>query len=116
MVRYRTRTNEKVFPLPHIPHGATSVVTDIVKKHDKSICSGAQSVTLQQYFSHPGLVIYFFPTPPIKLKLELQLSGRLSTKSKSETGGNNQIITNPITQMFLIFKFFVACTSHSLRN
>jgi hypothetical protein len=48
------------------------LVTDIMKKHDKSIWSGAQSVTLQQYFSHPSLVIYFFPTTPIKLKLELQ--------------------------------------------
>jgi hypothetical protein len=29
--------------------------------------SGAQYVTLQKHFSHPSLVIYFFPTPPIKL-------------------------------------------------
>jgi hypothetical protein len=34
-------------------------------------------VTLQKYFSHPSLVIYFFPTPPIKLKLGLQMVGRL---------------------------------------
>ncbi len=43
----------------------------------KSICSGAQYVTLQKYFAHPSLVIYFFPTPPIRLKLGLQISGRL---------------------------------------
>jgi hypothetical protein len=34
-------------------------------------------VTLQKHFSHPSLVIYFFPTPPIKLKLGLQIGGRL---------------------------------------
>jgi hypothetical protein len=34
-------------------------------------------VTPQKYFWDPSLVIYFFPTPPIKLKLGLQISGRL---------------------------------------
>jgi hypothetical protein len=34
-------------------------------------------VTLQKYFSHPSLVIYIFPTLPIKLKLGLQIGGRL---------------------------------------
>jgi len=34
-------------------------------------------VTLQKYFSHPSLVVYFFPTPTIKLKLGLQMGGRL---------------------------------------
>jgi hypothetical protein len=33
----------------------------------KSISSDAQYVTLQKYFSRPSLVIYFSPTPPIKL-------------------------------------------------
>jgi hypothetical protein len=33
----------------------------------KSISSDTQYVTLQKYFSHPSLVIYFSPTPPIKL-------------------------------------------------
>jgi hypothetical protein len=32
-------------------------------------------VTLQKSFSHPSLVIYLFPTPPIKLKLKI--GGRL---------------------------------------
>jgi hypothetical protein len=36
-------------------------------KH-KSISSGAQYVTLQKYFSHSSLVIYFFPTPTHKAK------------------------------------------------
>jgi hypothetical protein len=34
-------------------------------------------VTLQKYFSHPSLVIYFFPTTQLKLKLGLQIGGRL---------------------------------------
>jgi len=33
-----------------------------------SISIGAQYVTLQKYFSHPSLVISFFPTPPHKTK------------------------------------------------
>jgi hypothetical protein len=35
----------------------------------KSISSSAQYVTLQKFFSHPSLVIYFSVTPPIRLKL-----------------------------------------------
>ncbi len=34
-------------------------------------------MSLQKYFSHASLVLYFFPTPPIKLKLGLQIGGRL---------------------------------------
>jgi hypothetical protein len=34
-------------------------------------------VTLQIFFSHPSLVIYFFATPPIKLKLGQQICGEL---------------------------------------
>jgi hypothetical protein len=41
----------------------------------KTISSGAQYTTLQKYFSHPSLVIYFFATPPIKLKLDQQING-----------------------------------------
>ncbi len=36
----------------------------------------AQYVILQKYFSHPSLVIYFFRTPPMELKLGLQIGGR----------------------------------------
>ncbi len=32
---------------------------------------------LQKYFSHPSLVNYLFPTPPIRLKLGVQIGGRL---------------------------------------
>jgi hypothetical protein len=43
----------------------------------KSISSGAQYVTLQKYFLHPGFSYLLFPTPPTKLKLGLQIDGRL---------------------------------------
>jgi len=46
----------------------------------KSISSGAQHVTLQKCFSHPSfscLLLFSNPTPPIKLKLGLQICGRL---------------------------------------
>ncbi len=36
-----------------------------------SVCNPAK------YFSHPSVVIYFFPTPPIKLKLGLQMGASL---------------------------------------
>ncbi len=36
-------------------------------------------MTLQIFFSHPSLVIYFFATPPIKLKLGQQIRGGLLT-------------------------------------
>jgi hypothetical protein len=45
----------------------------------KNISSCAQYVTLQKYFSYPSLAIYFFQTPPIKLKLVLQIGRRLLT-------------------------------------
>jgi hypothetical protein len=43
----------------------------------KSISGSAPYVTLQKYFSNPFFVIYFFASPPIKLKLGLQMGGRL---------------------------------------
>jgi len=55
----------------------------------------AQYVTMQKYSAHLSLVIFFFPTPPIKLKLVLQIGGRLLIASqlyRSETGSSNQII------------------------
>jgi hypothetical protein len=42
-----------------------------------SISISAQYVILQKYSSHPRLVIYFFPTLPIKLKIGLQVGGSL---------------------------------------
>jgi hypothetical protein len=44
----------------------------------ESISTSDQYVSLQTCFSHPSLVVYFFPpTAPIKLKLGLQIGGRL---------------------------------------
>jgi hypothetical protein len=39
--------------------------------------SSSHYVTRQKYFSHPSVVIYCFPTPHIKLKLQLQIGERL---------------------------------------
>ncbi len=55
--------------------------------------SGAQYVTMQKYFSHPSLIIYFFLTPPIKIKLGLQIVGRLLIEThldQSHTLANRQ--------------------------
>ncbi len=58
-----------------------------------SIYSSSQYMTLQNYYSHPLLVIYFLPTPPSKLKLRLQMVGtntnpRVPIKpSNPSTGG-----------------------------
>jgi hypothetical protein len=41
----------------------------------KSIPTSVQYVTLQRYFSHPSLVIYFFATLPIKLERGQQTGG-----------------------------------------
>jgi hypothetical protein len=43
----------------------------------RSISSSAQYAILQKIISHPSLVIYFFATPPIKLKLGHQIGGGL---------------------------------------
>jgi hypothetical protein len=42
----------------------------------RAFFGSAQYVTLKTYFSHPSLS-YFFPSPPIKLKLGLHINGRL---------------------------------------
>ncbi len=39
--------------------------------------SGVQHATLQKDFSHLSLVIYFFPTPTLEIKLGLQIGRRL---------------------------------------
>jgi hypothetical protein len=44
-----------------------------------------QYVTLQKCFSHSSLVICFFPTPPIKLKLGLQIGRRRLIVTHPET-------------------------------
>jgi hypothetical protein len=56
---------------------------------------------LANYFLHPSLVIYFFATPAIKLKLGLQIGGRLLITNhlnqslwlaNQKTGNSSQII------------------------
>jgi hypothetical protein len=65
---------------------------------------GAEHVTLQNYFSHPSLVIYFFPTPPIKLETgtanrwgttNSKPSGPIIMFDQSKIGNSSQIKTNP---------------------
>ncbi len=58
-----------------IPSRHRSTVYSIYLMAKKS--SSAQCMTLPNYFSHPSLVIYFSPTPPIKVRLGLQRGGRL---------------------------------------
>jgi hypothetical protein len=43
-----------------------STVLQTTDTHSKSSSTHAQYVAMQKYFSHPRLVIYFFPTSPIK--------------------------------------------------
>ncbi len=63
-----------------------------------SISSGAQYVALDKYFSHPSLVIYFFATPPIILKLGQQIStnsnppGPIIMIDQSETLISSEIV------------------------
>jgi hypothetical protein len=75
-------------------------------------------VTLQKYFSHPSLVIYFFATPPIKVELGQQIRGGLLIANplaqiimmgQSKTLSSSQII------FITLFSPCVAvpCTSHS---
>ncbi len=60
IVRETTLANKRtgVMPLAHI--------LKFIKENPVS--TGAQYVTLQKYFSHSNLLVYFFATPPIKLK------------------------------------------------
>ncbi len=63
--------------------------------------SDAQYVTLQKYFSHPSLVIYFFPIPPIKLKLGLQIGGKLLVATQLDqsnyVGNQQQVLGFAVT-------------------
>jgi hypothetical protein len=52
-------------------------------------------VTLQKYFSHQNLFFNFFPTPPIKLKLGLQIGVMLliaTHMDQSDYLANQQIL------------------------
>ncbi len=64
--------------------------------HFGSILSGAQYVNLQKYFLHLSLVIYFFPTLPIKLKPRLQLGGRLLVSNHLDQSLDQEEETLPL--------------------
>jgi hypothetical protein len=65
------------------------------------ISSSAQYVmTLQKYFSHPGLLTHFFPTPPIKLKL-----GHRWDTTNSNTPGPNQLSSQSMAGVRLCCAF-----------
>lgn len=53
------------------------IVLQNQQKCDEPDPSCARYVTLQKYFSHPSVVIYFSATPPRKLKLGQQIGGGL---------------------------------------
>jgi hypothetical protein len=53
------------------------LATRRINLREHLLSSGADYVTLEKYFSHPSLVIYFFATPPIKVKLGHQIGGGL---------------------------------------
>ncbi len=67
-----------------------------------SISSGTQYRTLQRCFSHPRLVIYFFPIPPTKWKsynwdmLWVVLLGTNGTKSVAKRKRSFEFSSNPI--------------------
>jgi hypothetical protein len=63
-------------------------------------------MTLQKYFSHPSLVIYFFPTPPVKLKLGLQIGERLLLASQLDQ-------SNHLTNQQQVFNLAVLFSSLS---
>jgi hypothetical protein len=48
----------------------------------KNNSNNAKYVTLQKYFSHPSLIVYLLLIPPIKLKLGLQINGKLLTTTR----------------------------------
>ncbi len=43
-------------------------------------------LSMQKYFLHPNLVIYFFPTPPIKTKTGTATANRWDTTNSNPTG------------------------------
>jgi hypothetical protein len=52
-------------------HAANKESHSLCYQHDGNHHTKEHAPPLQKYFSHPRLVIYFFPTSPIKVKLGL---------------------------------------------
>jgi hypothetical protein len=70
-------------------------------KYTKSISSSAQYVSLQKYFSHPSLVIYFLSNLAPKIQIgtanrwettDSKLHWPIIVIGRSKTGSNSQII------------------------
>ncbi len=60
-------------------------------KSSKNISIAAQYTTLHEYFSHPSSVFFvFFPTAAIKLKLGLQIGGRILMAT--DVDGSNYVV------------------------
>ncbi len=72
----------------------------------------AQYATIQKYFSHPSLVIYFFPTPPIKRKLGLYI-GSETTNSKPIRNREQQSDHIYYTLLWLVLDLTVPFSSHN---
>jgi hypothetical protein len=68
--RSSTQTGSFTTPRKNVSMASDTWVSGHYSPAHKSISSSAQYVTLQKCFSHPSLVIYFFATPLIKLKLD----------------------------------------------
>jgi hypothetical protein len=66
----------------------------MISKENGGIRASPKVLSMQRCkkFSHPSLIIYFFQTPPIKLKLGLQIGGRLITTHLDQS--NHQV--NPL--------------------
>jgi hypothetical protein len=77
-------------------------------------------VTVQKYFSHPSLVIYFFATPPIKLKLwTANRSGITNNKPPGPiimVGQSEMLISNHITFFYAVTIVAAPFTSHGQNN
>jgi hypothetical protein len=68
--RSSTQAGSFTIPKKNVSMASDTWVSGHYSPAHKSISSSAQYVTLQKCFSHPSSVIYFFGTPPIKLKLD----------------------------------------------
>jgi hypothetical protein len=67
---------------------------------------------LQKHFSHPSLVIYFFATSPIKLKLGQQIRGGLLIMNPTWTNHHDR----PIRSSRIIFITLVAAPLPAMAN
>jgi hypothetical protein len=69
----------------------------MISKENGGIRASPKVLSMQpcKKFSHPSLIIYFIPTPPIKLKLGLQIGGRLITNPPGPIKPSGQSTDEP---------------------